>query len=92
MAHKNVPVFFMHQASLSATIVRNILSKLRSYPDIGTFADNVYFRHGRYYVCAHCSFKRCLMLYVRRDHRDFVESWQIRPGEYPLLPSDAFNL
>ena len=80
-------------ATLSATTVRNILFKVRSHPDRNSeYVQDFDFRHGRYDVTAFCRWTRCTQLVVRLHHRDSCEIWIIKPGDYLLLPSDAFDL
>ena len=82
-----------HPDTLSATVVRNILSEVRCClnPDSQLFN---YFtvRHSRYDVSAFCAGSHCTKLIVRLFHRDSCDVWIIKPGEYSLLPSEAFDL
>lgn len=89
---REVAEFRCRPETLSATVVRNILCKVRSVPDIGTFHDIVCLRHGRYRVSALCKYDFCQSLVVQLFHRDSCQIWLIRPGDYPLLPADAFML
>ena len=78
--------------TLSPIVVRNILSKVRSHPDRNPeYVQDFDLRHGRYDVTAFCRWSRCTALVVRLHHRDSCESWIIKPGEYSLLPSEAFD-
>lgn len=78
--------------TLSATVVRNILTKVRDFNNSGSFNDIFCFRHGRYEVCAVCNIDRCKKLVVHLYHRAANEIWIISPDNYPLLPSEAFEL
>lgn len=90
--YKNVPTCLMPQCSLSATVVRNIMSKVRTAISSGDGCGLIDLRHGRYDVTACFNPSRCVKLVVRRYHRDFAEVWSIRPGEYSELPVEAFDL
>ncbi len=85
--------FRRYPITLSPTVVRNILSEVRSHPNRDSaFVQNFDFRHGRYYVTAFCRFSRCTELVVCLHHRYFCETWVIKPDDYLLLPSEAFDL
>lgn len=82
-----------HPDTLSSTVVRNILSKVRSFPDRNSdYVQDFDLRHGRYDVTAFCRWSRCTALVVRLPHRDSCEVWIIKPGEYSLLPAEAFDM
>lgn len=89
---REITEFRCRPETLSATVVRNILAKVRSHVDINFFYDSFDFRHGRYRVTAICRVGRCAELIVQLLHRSSCETWIIRPFDYPLLPPEAFDL
>ena len=78
--------------TLSATVVRNILAKVRPIARNDVGFGSFDFRHGRFDITASYDPVRCIRLVVRLHHRNSCDIWLIRPGDYSLLPAEAFDL